>query len=358
MTKITFRISSIVFSLLIILNLSACQGNTKVEATESPVPTQTQENTATPLPDNWVSTGLGTIIPYPESDNIEISEDNAEYFSATISNYEQSQFDKYVSMCKSYGFNIDSDYSTWYYTAFNSNDFNIDIFYNDSNKEMSIDLSAPPELDTIYWPNNEMVKRLPVPQATTGYIECDSSTRLEAYLGESSKAVFNDYINKCMENGFTVDYYRDEATFSAYDEEGYYLRLERISSAIFSIIIHAPEEDETTSSQAPTSSPITTSEEHTEPIKDSVREEVKEFLESYEAFYDEYIEFMDKYYTTDNASLTMLADYSKMLIKYEDFNKKYDELDDGTFTEAEEKLYIDTQLRVNNKLLKAMENWN
>jgi len=81
-------------------------------------------------------------------------------------------------------------------------------------------------------------------------------------------------------------------------------------------------------------------------------------LESYEAFYDEYIEFMDKYYTTDNASLTMLADYSKMLIKYEDFNKKYDELDDGTFTEAEEKLYIDTQLRVNNKLLKAMENWN
>jgi len=50
-----------------------------------------------------------------------------------------------------------------------------------------------------------------------------------------------------------------------------------------------------------------------------VRKELKEFLESYEAFMDEYCEFMQSYNSSD---LTMLTKYTQLLSKYTDFAAK------------------------------------
>lgn len=88
----------------------------------------------------------------------------------------------------------------------------------------------------------------------------------------------------------------------------------------------------------------------TEEMVDGMRVSFKEAMDSYEAFYDEYVAFMQKYNDSDN-TLAMLPDYLKLVAQAEEANKKIDEWDDGTMNDTELKYYIEVTSRISQKLI-------
>ena len=82
-----------------------------------------------------------------------------------------------------------------------------------------------------------------------------------------------------------------------------------------------------------------------------VRPEIKEFLDSYEAFIDEYIEFMENYDSTD---INMLLKYTEFMSKYAEFAEKVDAIEDMDLNDAEALYYAEVTLRASQKMLKVL----
>ena len=90
--------------------------------------------------------------------------------------------------------------------------------------------------------------------------------------------------------------------------------------------------------------------------QNGIRPEFKKSMESYEAFFDEYIEFMNAF-KQDSTSLSMLTKYAEFMTKYEKAMSEMDKIDESELTDAEDKLFLETQLRINNKLTEAAINY-
>lgn len=83
-----------------------------------------------------------------------------------------------------------------------------------------------------------------------------------------------------------------------------------------------------------------------------LRPEFKEAMDSYEAFMDEYVEFM-KAYEQNPSDLTLLAKYADYMVKYSDLCDDFDKWDDEEMNDAETSYYIAVQSRVTQKLLEV-----
>ena len=83
---------------------------------------------------------------------------------------------------------------------------------------------------------------------------------------------------------------------------------------------------------------------------DGLRPEFKEAMDAYEAFYDEYCEFM-KEYMENPMNLSLLTKYSQMLEKSEEVDKAFEAWDGDTLNNAEMKYYWEVYNRVMQKLL-------
>lgn len=87
-----------------------------------------------------------------------------------------------------------------------------------------------------------------------------------------------------------------------------------------------------------------------ENLVDGMRPEFKEAIDSYEAFFDEYCEFMKKYNESPD-DLTLLTQYAEYIAQYTDTMSKMEALDNGEMNDAESKYYIEVTSRINQKLL-------
>ena len=102
---------------------------------------------------------------------------------------------------------------------------------------------------------------------------------------------------------------------------------------------------------APTIAPTATATP-SGPDPDDIRPEVREFLDSYEACMNEYVEFMQKYMKADpNEMMKMMGDYYSILARYTEFTEKLERLDESQLTNAELAYYIEVTGRVSRKLL-------
>ncbi|HJB57285.1 MAG TPA: hypothetical protein H9714_07025 [Candidatus Flavonifractor intestinipullorum] len=91
-----------------------------------------------------------------------------------------------------------------------------------------------------------------------------------------------------------------------------------------------------------------------EPIPaDGIRPAFRQAMESYEAFFDEYVAFMQSYAQSDNV-LEMLADYSDFMNRYAQAMEEFEALDDGTLTPQEANYYAQVSLRITEKLLETV----
>lgn len=101
-----------------------------------------------------------------------------------------------------------------------------------------------------------------------------------------------------------------------------------------------------------TEEPDDSEESDAEELVDGMRPAFKETLDSYEAFFDEYCEFMKKY-MADPSDLSLLQDYSSFMQQYEETMSKMDALDDGQMNDAETQYYIEVTTRISQKLLEV-----
>ena len=83
-----------------------------------------------------------------------------------------------------------------------------------------------------------------------------------------------------------------------------------------------------------------------------IRPDFKEMMDSYEAFMDEYVEFM-KRMSEDPGNLDLLSDYADIMIKYADWGKKIEALDESEMSSEEAAYYTEVTLRVSQKLLEV-----
>ena len=108
--------------------------------------------------------------------------------------------------------------------------------------------------------------------------------------------------------------------------------------------------EETTAPEVTTVPEETTAPEDTSPeLIDGMRPDFKEAMDSYEAFYDEYCEFMTEY-KEDPTNLTLLAQYGELLVKEEKMVKAFEEWDEEDMNDAELKYYLEVNNRVLQKL--------
>ena len=80
---------------------------------------------------------------------------------------------------------------------------------------------------------------------------------------------------------------------------------------------------------------------------DAIRPDVKEAIDSYEAFIDRYCEFMSR---SDYGDLNWLSDYAKWMEEYSKSEKNFNSLQDKDLTTAEYNYYLEVLMRCNNKL--------
>lgn len=106
-------------------------------------------------------------------------------------------------------------------------------------------------------------------------------------------------------------------------------------------------ENSRSNSDAETKEP--TKSENAGAATDGIRAEFKEAMDSYEAFYTEYCEFM-KEYSENPTNLTLLAKYVDMLVKAEEMNEAFEAWDEDELSNEELKYY----LGVNNRIMKML----
>lgn len=78
--------------------------------------------------------------------------------------------------------------------------------------------------------------------------------------------------------------------------------------------------------------------------------EFKETMDSYEAFFDEYVAFI-KEYSKNPSSLTLLGKYASFLQKYTETMAALDKIDESELSFADAAYYTEVMLRISQKLL-------
>ncbi len=98
--------------------------------------------------------------------------------------------------------------------------------------------------------------------------------------------------------------------------------------------------------------PTTRNEEKKETFS-GVDPELKAFLDSYEAFMGEYVEFMKKYSNNPSDALAMLSEYTKFMEKYAEFAEAVEKYDSEDMSPEDAKYYLEVINRCNMKMLEV-----
>ena len=88
--------------------------------------------------------------------------------------------------------------------------------------------------------------------------------------------------------------------------------------------------------------------------KESTSSDIRKAIDSYEAFFNEYIAFMEKY-KRNPSDLQLLSDYLVFVEKYEKTMNDLDALNDADMSAADREYYLDAMNRINKKRLSVMD---
>ena len=85
-----------------------------------------------------------------------------------------------------------------------------------------------------------------------------------------------------------------------------------------------------------------------------VSPEFKATMDSYEAFFDEYIDFM-KAMSDDPSNMAMLLKYASMMTQYAETMEKLEAIDESKLSPSDDAYYIEVMARIEVKLLQASQ---
>lgn len=322
---------------------------------------------------DWSAVILKEAIPQFPSNHGSILINSEEELCVSLEKVTDEQYNKYLNQCMERGFIVDTKKSTYSYDAFDSEGYSLNLTHIDDN--LTITVKAPMKLGTITWPIGTAGDLLPEPSSTTGKFNYEHDTNFSVYVGDTSKEEYDEYVAECSDYGFDVDYDKGENYYRAYNEEDYYLSLSYEGNNIMLVRIDEPEKGtgavaDTENAEKETEKPEMGKPEETaaaskaeeqKPVVDSgnatvgedgLRKDFKEAMDSYEAFMNEYCDFMEKY-SKNPTDAGLVADYMSYMQKYDDFTKKFDQWGGENLNDAELAYYMEVQTRVYDRLAEA-----
>ncbi|MGN1423543.1 MAG: DUF6591 domain-containing protein [Oscillospiraceae bacterium] len=347
-------IAALAASAMILLTSAGCSGGEKLE---------------------WPDNGLFTALPVPEAENGKTTV-YSDRVSADLENMTEQQFNSYVSACKEKGFTIDPDERSGSYEAFNADGMKLRLVYYEYNKNMDIYLDEAREFNDSALPKIGLALMLPEFEYDKLDIVNDSSSQFEVYAAEFTEKQVSEYMDKCLEAGYSADYSKSGRYFDGKNSDGYKIRVEYEGFNTMRAAVYPPDkasDDAASSTVSPDASdegsdaetgaassmtePAETETVVNEPAEETsspvisvgVRPEVKDALDSYEAFMNEYCDFMEKY-TANSTDLTLIMEYADYLAKYTEAMDKLNTIDE--LNEAETIYYAEVTARVNDRLSK------
>lgn len=87
-------------------------------------------------------------------------------------------------------------------------------------------------------------------------------------------------------------------------------------------------------------------------VASGIRPEFKKAMDDYEAFYDEYCDFMKKY-KENPSDLSLITEYADMAAKLIDMDEAFEEWDQDDLSQEELKYYLEVSARIAEKLVDA-----
>ena len=88
------------------------------------------------------------------------------------------------------------------------------------------------------------------------------------------------------------------------------------------------------------------------PLEEGVTPEFKELMDSYEKFFDEYVDFMKKYSDSDD-TLGMMEEYTEYMKTYAETMEKLGKIDTDKLSAADYAYYVEVTARIQKKLLEV-----
>lgn len=204
------------------------------------------------------------------------------------------------------------------------------------------------EYTTITWATSGIGSLAPKPKSTKGKISIDSEDSYQATISEVSVDDFKSYVNDCKKKGFDVDYSSVDGMYTAKDKKGYALSVYyQDDEETMDIIINAPEQ-ETTAEKTTKSSKKKSSKKSTS-SSDNVSPEFKATMDSYEEFFNDYVDFMKKYKNSTDIT-SMASDYADYMTKYSDMMQKLNDIKSEDLSTADLAYYNEVNARITKKL--------
>lgn len=229
-----FAIFAVVFSIVVFTVLSII--NTQENNSSSLTPESSEARF------NWsdavlVSAGL----PDPSTDKGEITVNTAEELTVRLDGINAGTFNSYVSDCENKGYTVDPEKSDVTYSAFNSEGYRVSITFDPNGSTMSIDVTSPPTLNNIKWPDTPLGDLLPKPEYKNGCINESSEDLLSMDLGDMSADKYKDYVAQIKKAGYVYNEDESERHYSAENEDGYRITADYKGNNIISVSIGVPE---------------------------------------------------------------------------------------------------------------------
>lgn len=175
----------------------------------------------------------------------------------------------------------------------------------------------------------------------------DQTEEVTWVMGENNDSIIIDDLELFMEE--------DELVMNADEDKLYLAKIsERQDRDFLNELLEEEKNNEDTDlAVEPEPEPESEQEQEEESVSENaIRPEVKEAIDAYETFVDEYCEFMKKYSESDGTDLSILTDYFTFMSKLENYSDKMDAMEDD-LTDAEYWYYIEVLNRCNEKMLKA-----
>lgn len=296
----------------------------------------------------WPTSGLATMLPTPSSGKCSVVIDDAETFDVNVEEWSKENYDDYVSQCVEKGFSVDAEDGGDSYEAYTEDGHRLSLSFYDGLQRMDVRLEAPIEMGSISWPTSGAGALLPAPSSMTGQIAVDSSSQFSAYIGETDENAFTAYVDACMGAGFSVDYDRGDTYFNADDASGNSLHLEYRGFDTMQISLHAADllDDSTDSADQGTTETEAPAQSGTDASSD-----FRAMVDEYEAYMNEYCDFMEAYNSDPNNVVAMASEYADMMSQYGEWASKMEAVDESALSAEDNQYFIDAQTRINQRLL-------
>lgn len=215
---------------------------------------------------------------------------------------------------------------------------------------------------TYVWPETELTKLIDKPEWDKGKIEYDNDSNFKILLYDLEEENYHSYVDSCKEKGFTENHDNSSLgsslSYSAENKNGYIIDISYYTENGYydekSLVIEIKkptennenvDNNENVENNEDESNNSTESKENDE----GMRKEFKEAMDSYEAFFDEYVDFMVKYSETDDVA-SMLSEYADYMKQYADTMEKMDKINSDELSDEELAYYLEINARIMEKL--------